>query len=207
MLTALHIQDFVLIDQVSLPLKTGLTALTGETGAGKSILLDALGLAIGDRAGRGAIRQGAERGVVSAIFEPNADHDIWRFLEENGLHTEDDQIILRRVQSLNGKSRAFINDQPVSIGLLRQTGETLLEIHGQHDGQGFLTATTHRRLLDDFGGLGASVSKATTLWTAWRGAEDTLAERRAGREKALACLLYTSPSPRDLSTSRMPSSA
>ena len=186
MLTALHIQDFVLIDQVSLPLKTGLTALTGETGAGKSILLDALGLAIGGRAERGAIRQGAERGVVSATFEPGGSHEIWAFLEENGLDTEDDQIILRRVQMTSGKSRAFINDQPVSIGLLRQAGASLLEIHGQHDGQGFLTASTHRALLDDFGGLGRGVKKVANLWTAWRKAEEALAERKAGRDKALA---------------------
>ena len=186
MLTALHIQDFVLIDQVSLPLQTGLTALTGETGAGKSILLDALGLAIGGRAERGAIRQGAERGVVSATFEPGGDHEIWNFLEENGLDTEDDQIILRRVQTANGKSRAFINDQPVSIGLLRQAGASLLEIHGQHDGQGFLTASTHRALLDEFGGLGRGVKKVADLWAAWREAEEALTERRAGRDKALA---------------------
>jgi len=186
MLTALHIQDFVLIDQVSLPLKTGLTALTGETGAGKSILLDALGLAIGGRAERGAIRQGAERGVVSATFEPGAAHDIWAFLDDNGLHTADDQIILRRVQMLNGKSRAFINDQPVSIGLLRQAGATLLEIHGQHDGQGFLTAATHRVLLDEFGGLDRSTKKVAKLWTAWREAEEALAEHKADRDKVLA---------------------
>ena len=186
MLTALYIRDFVLIDQVSLPLKTGLTALTGETGAGKSILLDALGLAIGGRAERGAIRQGAERGVVSATFEPGGNHEIWAFLEDNGLDTEDDQIILRRVQMTSGKSRAFINDQPVSIGLLRQAGASLLEIHGQHDGQGFLTAATHRVLLDEFGGHSRGVKKVADLWTAWREAEEALAKRKAGRDKALA---------------------
>ncbi|NWG92039.1 MAG: AAA family ATPase, partial [Parvularculaceae bacterium] len=134
MLTALHIKDFVLIDQLSLPLGEGLTALTGETGAGKSILLEALGLAAGGRAGRGAVRQGAERGIVTASFEPGADHPVWRLLEENGVGAADDQVILRRIQGADGKSRAFVNDQPASIGLLKAVGELLIEIHGQHDG-------------------------------------------------------------------------
>lgn len=186
MLTGLHIQDFVLIDQINLPMESGLTALTGETGAGKSILLDALGLATGGRAERGAIRQGAEQGIVSAIFEPDGDHLVWRVLEENGLHLADDEIILRRVQSSNGKSRAFINDQPVSIGMLKKVGGSLVEIHGQHDGQGFLTASTHRELLDEFGGLGDDVKKLSALWGKWRDAEKLLADRKAGRQKALA---------------------
>ena len=186
MLTALHITDFVLIDQANLTVEGGLTALTGETGAGKSILLDALGLAVGGRADRGAIRVGAERGVVSASFEPGGDHEVWTLLEENDLATEDEAVILRRVLTAGGKSRAFVNDQPVSIALLRQVGQSLLEIHGQHDGHGFLSAATHRALLDEFGGLGAKTASIGQLWTAWRGAEKALADRQAVRDKKLA---------------------
>lgn len=186
MLTALHVQNFVLIDQLSLPLGEGLTALTGETGAGKSILLEALGLAAGGRTGRGAVRRGAERGVVAASFEPCADHPVWRALEENGVaRGGDDQVILRRVQGADGKSRAFINDQPASIGLLKAIGELLIEIHGQHDGVSFLSAATHKTLLDDFGGLSKSARELERAWTDWRAAEDALDERRRVRERAL----------------------
>lgn len=186
MLTALHIQNFLLIERLTLSLKPGLTALTGETGAGKSILLDALGLAAGGRAERGAIRQGAEEGVVAATFEPDAAHPVWRMLEENGLVNDEDQVILKRVASRDGKSRAFINDQPVSVAFLREIGEALLEIHGQHDGRGFLTSSTHRAMLDEFGGLLADVEATGALWREWRAAAAELEEKRAGRAKALA---------------------
>ncbi len=186
MLTALHIQDFVLIDQVSLPLENGLTALTGETGAGKSILLDALGLAVGGRADRGLVRQGAERGVVAAAFEPGGAHPAWALLKENDLDTEDDEIILRRIVSKTGKSRAFVNDQPVSITLLRAVGSSLLEIHGQHDGHGFLSTSTHRALLDEFAGLADAAQELAGLWGAWRDAEARLTRRRDERGEALA---------------------
>ncbi len=185
MLTALHIQDFVLIDQLSLPLGEGLTALTGETGAGKSILLEALGLAAGGRTGRGSVRRGAEKGVVAASFEPGADHPVWAVLEANGVPADDDQVILRRIQGADGKSRAFINDQPVSIGLLKTIGELLIEIHGQHDGVSFLTAATHRALLDDFGGLSKDAAAVERAWNDWRQAHSALEERRLLREQAL----------------------
>lgn len=182
MITALHIQDFVLIDQARLSLSTGLTALTGETGAGKSILLDALGLAVGGRAERGAVRQGAKQGIVSAIFEPRADHPVWKKLEDNGLDSGDDQIILRRVQTADGRGRGFINDQPVSIGGLREIGEMLLEIHGQHDGRGFLTASAHRDMLDEFGGLQKKSAKVSALWREWRDAVAALEEKKRDRD-------------------------
>jgi len=182
MLTALHIQDFVLIDQASLALEKGLTALTGETGAGKSILLDALGLAAGGRAERGAIRRGAKQGVVSATFEPLTDHPVWALLEENGLAGDDQQIILRRVQTVDGRGRAFINDQPVSIAMLRQVGETLLEIHGQHDGRGFLTAPAHRGMLDEFGALQKKTAAVNKCWREWRDIEAALDERKRERD-------------------------
>ncbi len=182
MLTALHIQDFVLIDQASLPLGRGLTALTGETGAGKSILLDALGVATGGRAERSAIRAGAKQGAVSASFEPTSDHPIWTLLEENGLGGEDAQVILRRVIGADGRSRGFVNDQPVSIALLRTIGEALLEIHGQHDGRGFLTAAAHRSMLDEFAGLDAKVTDINAIWRRWRDAEKELETRKRDRD-------------------------
>lgn len=185
MLTALHIQDFVLIDQLSMQLGPGLTALTGETGAGKSILLEALGLAAGGRMGRGAVRRGADKGVVAAAFEPGAGHLVWKALEENGVSAEDDQVILKRVQGADGKSRAFINDQPVSIALLRSIGELLIEIHGQHDGVSFLSAATHRVMLDEFGGLQKDAGLVERAWNDWRAAEAALEERRRIREQAL----------------------
>ena len=179
MLSALHIQDFVLIESLKAPLGVGLTALTGETGAGKAILLEALGFAAGGRATRGGVRDGAKSGVVSAAFEPPADHAVWRLLEENGFMLEDDQVILRRVQRADGKGRAFINDQPASIASLRMIGASLLEIHGQHDGRGFLTVAMHRTLLDDFGAHQIDVENVRSLWRAWREAQETLAERRS----------------------------
>ncbi len=182
MLIALHIQDFVLIDQARLLVTQGLTALTGETGAGKSILLGALGLAVGARAERSAVRQGAKQGVVAAIFEVGVDHPVWTFLEDNGLATDDDQIILRRVLGADGRGRGFVNDQPVSIGMLRNVGEMMLEIHGQHDGRGFLTASTHRSLLDEFGVLEKKADVVAEYWRTLRNIEQQLDERRRERD-------------------------
>ncbi len=190
MLTALHIQDFVLIDQARLTLAPGLTALTGETGAGKSILLDALGLAVGARAERGAVRQGADQGGVTAVFEARGDHPVWAVLEAQGLAAEDDQIILRRVQNADGRSRGFVNDQPVSIGALREVGEALLEIHGQHDGRGFLSASAHRGMLDEFGGLRKAAGAVAALWRNWREKQAELDERRREREAAVREVEY-----------------
>ena len=184
MLTALHIQDFLLIDQLSLPLAPGLTALTGETGAGKSILLDALGLACGARATRAGVRAGASQGIVTVAFDPPAAHPVWTALKDNGFPTEDDQVILRRVQSKDGRGRGFINDQPVSIAMLRTVGEWLLEIHGQHDGRGFLTASTHRDLLDGFGHHDAQVDRVRGTWTHWQEAVDALEEKQRARQQA-----------------------
>ncbi|VAV95240.1 DNA repair protein RecN, partial [hydrothermal vent metagenome] len=189
MLTALNIRDFILIDRAQLTLTHGLAALTGETGAGKSILLDALGLAVGGRATRSGVRQGASQGVVAATFEVDGDHPVWRLLDENGLAGEDGagedgQIILRRVQNADGRSRGFVNDQPVSISMLRDVGEALLEIHGQHDGRGFLSASAHRGMLDEFGGLQKKAAKISSLWRAWREAQSALEERRREQDAA-----------------------
>ncbi len=184
MLTALHIENFLLIERLSLTLGQGLTALTGETGAGKSILLEALGLAAGGRPGRGGVRRGADRGVVAAAFEPAADHPVWALLKENGLDAGDDQVILKRVQSADGKSRAFVNDQPVSVTLLKAVGETLIEIHGQHDGVSFLSAAAHRGLLDAYAGAGKRAGDIARRWEALRAAEAALDERRRAKDAA-----------------------
>ena len=163
MLCQLAIQDIVLIDRLTLEMGAGLTALTGETGAGKSILLDSLSLAVGAKADKGLVRHGAEKGMVAATFEVGADHPAWTHLDEGGLSTEDDTITLRRVQLADGRSRAFINDQACSIGLLRSVGETLLEIHGQHQSLGFLNVAAHRSLLDQYAGLVDEVARRHLL--------------------------------------------
>ncbi|MCF8469470.1 MAG: DNA repair protein RecN [Parvibaculum sp.] len=185
MLAALSIRDIVLIDRLELALDRGLCTLTGETGAGKSILLDALGLAIGARADAGLVRQGADSGSVSAVFDVPGGHEARLLLEENGIEAEGD-LILRRVQTRDGRSRAFVNDQPVSIGLLRQLGDALVEIHGQHDERGLLDASGHRAILDAFGGLEAKVAEMRRLWAASSEAREALGAHEAALARAKA---------------------
>lgn len=185
MLCELSIQDIVLIDKLRLQVGGGLTALTGETGAGKSILLDSLGLATGAKAEKSLVRIGQEKGIVSATFDVGEDHVVWDVMSEGGLETDDDLVILRRVQEANGRSRAFVNDQPVSVALLRKVGEALIEVHGQNQSQGFLNVAAHRDLLDAYGGLLADVQKVRGLYEERRAKERALAERQASREKAL----------------------
>ncbi|MGV6802489.1 MAG: DNA repair protein RecN [bacterium] len=185
MLTGIYIQDIVLIDRLSLEIDGGLTALTGETGAGKSILLDALGLATGARAEKALIRQGAEQGIITASFEPTDQSEVWTVLEDNGLTLrEGEPVILRRVQAADGRSRGFINDQPVSIALLRQVGEALIEVHGQHQGQGFLHVAAHRGLLDEFGGHDPFVTEVKQKWDGWQTALADLAQMKEKRQRA-----------------------
>lgn len=185
MLAALSIRDIVLIDRLELALDKGLCTLTGETGAGKSILLDALGLALGARADAGLVRQGAEQGSVTAVFDIASAHPARALLTENELEAEGD-LILRRVQTRDGRSRAFVNDQPVSIGLLRQLGDALVEVHGQHDERGLLDASGHRAILDAFGGLEADVAKARRLWAGATAAREALAAHEAMLARAKA---------------------
>lgn len=185
MLAALSIRDIVLIEKLELSLDGGLCTLTGETGAGKSILLDALGLAIGARADAGLVRQGAEQGSVSAVFDLPAKHPARALLAENGFEADGD-IILRRVQTKDGRSRAFINDQPVSVGLLRQVGDMLVEVHGQHDERGLLDASGHRAMLDAFGGFEKQVADLRALWNAASAAREALAAHEALLARAKA---------------------
>lgn len=152
MIVSLMIKDIVLIDRLQMNFEDGLCVLSGETGAGKSILLSGIGLATGARGGRELIRHGEEQGSVAVELEIPVGHQVWQLFDEQGLDYEGGQIILRRVITKDGRSRAFINDQSVSISFLRSVGESLIEIHGQHDERGLLNPSGHRHLLDDFGG-------------------------------------------------------
>jgi DNA repair protein RecN (Recombination protein N) len=185
MLTRLVIHDVVLIEKLALTLAPGLNVFTGETGAGKSILLDALGLALGERSDAGLIRTGAAQAAVTAEFSLPDDHAVFALAAEQGL-SADNPLILRRVIGKDGKSRAFINDQPVSIGLLKQFGEQLLEIHGQFEAHGLLNPASHRGLLDAFAGLGGLKNKAATSFAAWKTAEEKQRNASSERERARA---------------------
>ena len=175
MLSALRIQNVVLIETLDIAFQPGLCALTGETGAGKSILLDSLGLATGARADSSLVRKGADQAIVSATFDVGSDHSAKALLEEQGLEF-DETLILRRILTADGRSKAFVNDQPISAGLLRQIGETVLEVHGQFDTQGLLDPKTHRTLLDDYAGIDDTLG---ALWDAWKDAQEALGDLKA----------------------------
>ncbi len=179
MLVGLSIRDVVVIDRLDLALRPGLCVLTGETGAGKSILLDSLGLALGMRAGSGLVRRGAEQASVSAEFEIEPTHPARRILAEAGITAESDVVVLRRIVNPDGRSRAFVDDQPASIGLLRQIGETLVEIEGQFAQTGLLDPATHRETLDAFG---VAPPARDALERAWRDWHRFAAEREAADE-------------------------
>ncbi|NBC31415.1 MAG: DNA repair protein RecN [Alphaproteobacteria bacterium] len=185
MLVTLTIRNFVLIEQLSLAFDPGLCALTGETGAGKSILLDALGLALGGRGETGLVRGGADQASVTAEFAPDDAHPAFALLRAQELEAEA-ALVLRRVIRRDGRSRAYVNDQPVSIGLLRQLGESLVEVHGQFATQGLLDPRTHRGVLDAFGGLGGAAARTAAAWQAWRQAEAARAEAEAEAARARA---------------------
>ena len=165
MLSRLSIRDIVLIDRLDIDFAAGLAVLTGETGAGKSILLDAFALALGARGDQTLVRQGLEQGQVIAVFEVARDHPARALLKANDIAAED-ELILRRVQFSDGRTRAFVNDQPVSVQVMKQLGSALVEIHGQHDDRALVDAATHRRLLDAFGTLDADAARVETLWQA-----------------------------------------
>ena len=170
MLTALDIRDVVLIDRLELEFPAGLTALTGETGAGKSILLDALGLALGARGDARLVRAGADRATVSATFDTGADHAVLDILAEHGIDDTGEGILVRRVLGADGRSRAFVNDQPVGVGLLRRIGDALVEVHGQFESQRLLDPASHRGLLDAHGGLESLVEAVSVARKEWRAA-------------------------------------
>ena len=184
MLQGLAIRDVVLIDRLDLTFDAGLSALTGETGAGKSILLDALGLALGARADAGLVAKGAAQASVAASFALEAKHPARALLADRGLDADDDTLILRRTLGADGRSRAFVNDQPVPVGTLRELAGLLVEIHGQFDTHGLLDPATHRLALDVYGGLAADADGVANLHAAWRAAEAAEAEARERAAKA-----------------------
>ena len=187
MLIGLAIRDVVLIEALDLSIGAGLTALTGETGAGKSIILDALGLATGERADAGLVRRGAAQAQATAIFAPPPGHPAWTYLEDKGLTAPmDEDLVLRRLLSADGRSRAFVNDQAASVGVLRDLGAMLLEVHGQHETVGLLDSRTHRGQLDAFGSLGAQTAACAHRWAAWRAARDRAEALRLAAERSAA---------------------
>src|SRR5271169_6061764 len=187
MLARLSIRDIVLIERLDIDFGSGLAVLTGETGAGKSILLDAFALALGARGDVALVREGAEQGQVTAAFEVAAGHPARRLLADNDLASEDaaeDGLIVRRVQFADGRTRAFVNDQPVSVQVLRALGAALVEIHGQHDDRAFVDAATHRALLDAYGGIEGDAAAVARLWAERRAREAAVAQHRAEVERA-----------------------
>ena len=178
MLRQLAIRNVVLVEQLELEFDSGLGVLTGETGAGKSILLDALGLALGARSDAGLVRSGEDAASVSAGIELSADHPVHALLAEQGIETDDGEpLILRRSLKADGGSRAFVGAASVPAGLLREIGALAVEVHGQHDERGLLNPRGHRALLDVFGGL--DVTKVAGAWSTVIQIEADLAQARA----------------------------
>src|SRR5579863_9678938 len=178
MLSRLSIRDVVLIDQLDLEFSPGLTILTGETGGGKTILLDALALALGARGDGGLVRHGQAQGQVTAIFELPSGHAAHALLEGQDIEIGD-QLILRRVQLADGRTRAYVNDQSVSAQSMRSLASALVEIHGQHDERALTDPAAHRALVDSYGGLGPLAETTEAAFSALREAERALdAERR-----------------------------
>jgi DNA repair protein RecN (Recombination protein N) len=183
MLRRLAIRDVVLIDRLDLDCAEGLAVLTGETGAGKSILLDALGLALGARGDTALVRKGADAATVTAAFELAAGHPALARAAAQGIVTEGD-LLLRRVLGADGRSRAFVNDEPASVGLLRELGGMLVEVHGQFDAHGLLDPATHRQALDAYAGLGGPLAALGERHAAWRQALAAAAEAEATLARA-----------------------
>lgn len=187
MLTALSIRDVVLVDALDLDVETGLTVLTGETGAGKSIILDSLGLALGGRGDAGLVRRGAKQAVATAVFSAPDDPDLLALIADKGFEVQPgEELILRRVLNADGRSRAYVNDQPAGVTALREIGAALVEVHGQHETVGLLDWRTHRGLLDAYGGLQPQLQAVAAASTKLKAAEARLAELKAQAADAAA---------------------
>jgi DNA repair protein RecN (Recombination protein N) len=190
MLATLKVRDLVLIENVELDFASGLNVLTGETGAGKSILLDALGLAAGARVGaRSTVRPGAQQGSAVAIFDLPAKHAVRALLADNGIPS-DREVLLRRAIAADGRTRAFANDESVGIGLLRDIGTLLVEIHGQADDRGLFDTATHRRLLDAFGGHEDLARETAERFAAYERARQRLEQLQRASQTAASDLEY-----------------
>ena len=202
MLASLTVRDIVLIEKAELQFAPGLNVLTGETGAGKSILLDALGLAAGERgAGRTAVRTGATSASVVAVFDVDPAHPGHALLKANALDAESDEIMLRRTVTADGRSRAFVNDQPIGVQLAREIGSALLEVHGQTDDRGLFDAATHRVLLDSFGGYLPLAEDVARLYAAFSAAvdkRDVLKRTQAAAAQEVDYLTHAAKELRDL---------
>jgi DNA repair protein RecN (Recombination protein N) len=199
MLAQLSIRDIVLIERLDLAFEAGLSVLTGETGAGKSILLDSLSLALGGRGDGSLVRHGIDRGQVTAVFDVPSVHAARSLLRDNGID-DDGDLIFRRQQSADGRTKAYVNDQPVSVQLMRQVGQMLVEIHGQHDDRALVDTDAHRQLLDAFGGLAEAADTVGTLFHAWREADRTLRRHREKVEAAAREADYLRSSVEELET-------
>lgn len=186
MLTNLSIRDVVLIEALDLSLHAGFTALTGETGAGKSILLDSLGLALGERANAGLVRAGAQEARVTASFDIPQTHTAYDVLKEQGIPAEPGEpLMLRRIVSKEGRSRAWINDQPVGITLMRRVAVSLVEIQGQHEQMGLADSSTHRGLLDAYGVSSSLLKDVAGTFDSWQTlSRDLEAARKSLHEAA-----------------------
>lgn len=185
MLLSVSIRDFVLISRLDLSPGEGFTALTGETGAGKSIILDAIALALGGPADRSVIRAGAEQASVAAEFEAGPDHPVRALLAAHGVGAEaGETLTLKRIVRVNGPARGFINDQPVSAALLAEAGDLLVEIHGQHAASSLMRPSSHRRLLDQFAGNEALLAECAAAWQALDAARAERARLKAEQDAA-----------------------
>ncbi|KQN70093.1 DNA repair protein RecN [Devosia sp. Leaf64] len=189
MLNALSVRNIVLIDQLDLALDEGMTVLTGETGAGKSILLDALTLALGGRGDASLVRQGQDIGQVVAMVQLPPSHPARTLLRDNAI-ADDEEVILRRVQFADGRTRAFINDQPVSASLLQKIGTQIIEIHGQHDDRALVDVATHRAALDAFGELAAPAAAVREAWADLVEIQQAVKEQQAKVAEAVAAEDY-----------------
>lgn len=192
MLIALNVKDFAIITSSSLELQSGMTTLTGETGAGKSILLGALGLVLGDRASPSAVRDGAERAEISAVFDVSEVNEASIWLKDHSMD-QDDECILRRVVAKDGKSRAFINGTPVTLRNLKELGRLLVNIHGQHDHQLITSPDKQRDILDDFGECQKLIKNVSDVWQEWNQTNrliTTAKERLQARGDRLDTLRY-----------------
>ncbi|MGB1008822.1 MAG: DNA repair protein RecN [Thiolinea sp.] len=174
MLTHIHIRDFAIIEELELELYPGMTALTGETGAGKSILLDAIGLVLGDKADSGSVRYGAKKAEITLTVDITQTPHARDWLIAKSLDSEEDDCILRRIISATGKSRATINGSPVTLALIRELGEQMVDIHGQHEHQSLMKKDMQRRMLDDFAGNDSLLDEVHASWKAWKSLKDRL---------------------------------